>query len=76
MAADSLRAADLQFGRYTTEWDGSSESSRYRPVPALWGYGKNNRPICLHLNLQRKRFIIKRIGRLLSPYLVQSVHAP
>ena len=43
-----------------------------------WVYrvGKNNRSICLHLYFQRKRFIIKRIGRLLSAYLVQSVHAP
>jgi hypothetical protein len=38
--------------------------------------GQNNRPICLHRDFQRKRLIIKRIGRLLSAYLVQSVHAP
>ena len=32
MAADSLRAADLQFGRYTTEWNGSARpASRYDP---------------------------------------------
>ena len=31
MAADSLRAADLPFGRYTTEWDGSTTASRYDP---------------------------------------------
>jgi len=45
------------------------------PFRANLTIGENNRPIGLHLNLQRKRFKIKRIGRLSPPYLVQSVHA-
>src|SRR5437660_12024393 len=59
---------------YRLELDGA--------ISAKWGVsennrkGKNNRPICLYLNFQRKRSIIKRIGRLLSAYLVQSVRAP
>ena len=44
-------------------------------IQAELRFGKNNRPICLHLGFQRKRSTIKRIGRLLSAYLVQSVHA-
>ena len=45
------------------------------PARTKLSSGKNNRSICLRPDCQHKHLIIKRIGRLLSAYLVQSVHA-
>jgi hypothetical protein len=64
------------FGQLDLREDPSWKADLSIPIrEALRRDGKNNRLICLHLDIQRKRLIIKRISRLLSAYLVQSVHA-
>jgi len=63
-------------GNEGTNRGGEPKLPEGRIIADMWQVTVKYRPICSHRSFQRKRSKIKQIGRYLSVYLVQSVHAP
>lgn len=81
MPADAPARADARLRLFPRKLDSlkrpaPGERRPRSPFEANLSIDENNRPIRLNLNFPRKRFRVKRIGRLFSSYVVQSLHTP